>query len=303
MQHIDLHQDMASAHLYAHPTLQPQTSPTQLRSAETRLVLGTGFTLPEEDIRNVILRDAVWYESRAGVGALRLVRTKRDLDHVLTTPGAPGLLFHIEGLPGVSDPALLETWHALGVRSIGIVWNDDNLLGGGTNGTQGLTQLGITCIERMESLGILLDLAHANPQLFEDCMHVASTTPYITHGGLASLVPHKRNYTDEQLIALAERGGIVGIYLAAGTMRSGKSFTLADIANHMRQAVDLLGEDAVAFGSDFGGVLSGLPPGLACAADTPHLWEALAAHGFAPRTIEKIAFKNAARYLAENLPT
>jgi membrane dipeptidase len=115
-------------------------------------------------------------------------------------------------------------------------------------------------------------------------------------------VPHERNYTDAQLREVAERGGVIGIYLSQSTMVQGGAFTLSDITEHIRHISDVAGEDAVALGTDFGGVLSGLPEGISSVGDIEKLWDALSAEGISQRQIEKIAYANAARYLCENLP-
>ena len=302
MLYIDLHQDLASARM--HEKLAHQTNPDLLKKVNAKVVLGTGFTLPQERIEYVLARDLAWYR---GVCAhdpeWRMISTARDLKEVLAQDHVHGFLPHVEGMPGApEDLRVLDDWVAAGIRSIGMVWNDDTPLGGGTKSTAGLTELGRAYLARMEEHSILVDLAHMNRVMFADVMAELTRPPFISHGGSAALVPHERNYTDAQLREVAERGGVIGIYLSQSTMVQGGAFILSDITEHIRHISDVAGEDAVALGTDFGGVLSGLPEGISSVGDIEKLWDALSAEGISQRQIEKIAYANAARYLCENLP-
>lgn len=302
MKCIDLHEDMASSTGY--PDLRAQTDVMQLAGAGVKLVVATGFTVPGERLDEVIIRDCAYYAALcAQYPEWRMVRTREDVVTVLHDPGAHGFLFHIEGLPDfVGGEETLERWYAAGLRSVGLVWNDDNPLGGGTNSSAGLTALGRACVAWCEAREVLIDLAHANPVMFADCMREVTRPPYISHGGLHSLVPHKRNYTDEQLKNLALRGGIMGVFLAKSTMAVRDDFTVLDSALHIQAAVSVMGEDAVSIGTDFGGVQSGLPTGLETVSQLPVLWEACRSVGLTENQIEKIAYRNASRYLGENMP-
>lgn len=281
-----------------------QTDLAQLKKADAKIVCATGFALPEEKLDEVIARDLAFYEAHCAADpAWRMVRTRGDLQEIMVTPDAHGIIFHIEGFPGFTgDWQLLEKWHAEGLRSVGLVWNDDDPLGGGTNSESGLTELGREFIAWCEERNILIDLAHANPMMFKDCLATITKPPFISHGGLYSVVPNRRNFTSGQLREVTSRGGIFGIFLAKSSMAKGRSFSVADIAQHIKTAVDLLGEDAVAMGTDFGGMTSGTPEGLSSVSEMENLWEELGKQGFTSRRTEKIAIGNARRYLSENLP-
>lgn len=302
MEFIDLHQDIAGAEL--HPVLKNQTSFEQLEFAQVKIVFGTGFALPEEDAAAVIERDFSYYEGVcARKPSWRIVLNADDLKHIVSTRDARGIVFHIEGLSasGTSSDAL-EAWHARGLRSIGPVWNTDNIYGGGTNSSNGLTSLGVALIEQAESLGILIDLSHANTVMCADMLGATKRPPFISHGGLSSVVDSRRNFTDDHVREVARRGGIVGIFFPKSSMARGSAFTVNDIAEHIRTAVDAIGEDAVAIGSDFGGMTSGTPRGLDSVSEIESLWKALLASGLTNGCVQKIAYGNARRYLSENLP-
>jgi len=299
---IDLHQDIAGARL--HPLLDIQTDFAQLEKANTKIVFATGFALPDETLEAVIAKDFAFYnEQCAKSPSWKFIKTAEDLKSVMSDPSAHGIIFHIEGFPGFAgDWQLLEQWYRQGLRSAGLVWNEDNLLGGGTNSNIGLTEIGREFIAWCEERNILIDLAHANPTMFKDCVAAAKKPLFISHGGLDSLVPSKRNYTNEQLKEVVAQGGVCGIFLAKSSMSAGEAFSVEDIAKHIKAAVDLLGEDAVALGTDFGGMISGTPQGLSSISDIENLWNELKILGFTSGQIEKIAFLNAQGYLETNLP-
>lgn len=302
MELIDLHQDISSAR--SHPVLKRQTDFNQLKKAHAKIVFGTGFALPEEKLTEVVARDFGFYAEHCKQNPQwSLIRTKEDMQTVMSNPASRGILFHIEGFPGFdSDWTLLDRWFEQGLRSAGLVWNDDNFLGGGTNSDVGLAEAGREFIARAEAKGILIDLAHANQTIFEDCLEAVKNPPFVSHGGLYSLVPNRRNCTDSQLKEVVDRGGIVGIFLAKSCMTNSGSFSMEDIVKHIHTAVELLGEDAVAIGTDFGGMISGAPEGLSTISHVDNLWRNMRSGGLSERQIEKIARLNAERYIMENLP-
>lgn len=299
---IDLHEDIASAEQY--PVLRTQINPLLLRQAGAKLVLGTGFTAPGERLEEVIARDFAWYRAVCEADpAWRMVRTAQDVEALLQDDTAHGFLFHIEGLPGVpQDEALLDVWYAQGLRSVGMVWNEDTPLGGGTHSDIGLTACGREYIAWCEARSILMDFAHMNAVMFADCMDVVTRPPFISHGGLSTIVPHRRNYSDAQLRQVSERGGVLGIFFAGSTIAPEQPYTLAHVLAHLSRAIDVMGEDAVALGTDFGGVMSGLPEGVSSVSHTGRLWDAMRVAGLTSTQIEKVAYKNAVRYLLANLP-
>jgi len=300
---IDLHQDLASSRF--HPELVGQTGFKELADAGAKIVLGTGFTLSEENLDETVMRDFGIYEEEFGKDPRwRMIKTKEDVRSVMLDKDARGILFHIEGFQNFTgDMTLLEKWHSKGLRSIGPVWNVDNPLGGGTKGAGGgLTELGKKVIKWCEEREILIDLAHTNPAIFADCMRIVQRPPFISHGGLASIAPHARNFTDEQVQSVIDRGGIFGIFFAKGVMAQDADFSVVDIAGHIKGAVMKFGEDAIALGTDFGGMTSGTPEGLSSVANMVDLEKELLSQGLNDEQVGKIFFGNAERYLFENLP-
>jgi membrane dipeptidase len=102
----------------------------------------------------------------------------------------------------------------------------------------------------MNSLGIAIDLSHANAQTTADAMAASSKPVIMTHAGCVAVHPHPRNKTDDQLRALADKGGVVGIYDLMYLAASPKQPTVDDYMAHMEHALKVAGEDHVGVGSD-----------------------------------------------------
>ncbi|MBV8495839.1 MAG: membrane dipeptidase, partial [Gammaproteobacteria bacterium] len=116
----------------------------------------------------------------------------------------------------------------------------------------GLTALGRDAVREMNRLGIALDLSHANAATTSDALALSVKPPLMTHAGCAALHAHPRNKSDEQLRALAARGGVVGIYDLPYLSASPHQPTVDDYLAHLEHALAVAGEDHVGIGSDVG---------------------------------------------------
>ena len=165
---------------------------------------------------------------------------------------------------GFQDTSMLEgdltrlaTFYDLGVRISQPTYNRRNLMGDGCleAADGGLSRLGHELIAEMNRLHMLLDLSHAGPRTISDGI-AASTAPMaITHTGCRALVDVPRNTYDDSLKALANRGGVAGIYFMPFLRASGQPHA-DDVIRHLEHAVNVCGEDHVGLGTD--GPLSGI---------------------------------------------
>jgi membrane dipeptidase len=114
----------------------------------------------------------------------------------------------------------------------------------------GLTELGAQAVQTMNEVGIAIDLSHANAQTTRDVMARSKRPLLMTHTGCTAVYDHPRHKTDEQLRAIAEAGGVVGIYMLPYLTPSPKQPNLEDYLAHMRHALEICGEDHVGIGSD-----------------------------------------------------
>ena len=146
----------------------------------------------------------------------------------------------------------IELFRNLGVRVMQLSYNRKSPFAAGvmepTGG--GLTAVGHEAVKRMNALGVAIDLSHANAQTTSDTI-AASSKPVITsHAGCVAVHPHPRNKTDDQLRALAGKGGVMGIYDLPYLTASPKQPTVDDYMSHMEHALKIMGEDHVGVGSD-----------------------------------------------------
>ncbi|MBI3998945.1 MAG: membrane dipeptidase, partial [Armatimonadetes bacterium] len=196
-----------------------------------------------------------------------------------------------DGLGG--DPRRLDDLYRQGVRIFGLTWNPSNALGDGAYGRQhgGLTDLGRAVLRRLEELGIVVDLSHLSEAAFWDALRVTRGPVIASHSNAAALHMHPRNLTDEQLRAIASRGGIVGVTFYAGFLGAA---TLERVLDHIDYMVKVMGDDHVALGSDFDGIPQA-PLGLEDVAKLPNMTTGLQRRGYSEDRIRKVLGGNALR--------
>ena len=160
----------------------------------------------------------------------------------------------------------LEVFRDLGVRVMQLSYNRTSPFAAGVmepNGG-GLTALGRNAVREMNRLGVAVDVSHANPATTADVLALSSQPPVMTHAGCAAVHAHPRNKTDEQLRALAAKGGVVGIYDLPYLSASPHQPTTDDYLAHLTHALEVAGEDHVGIGSDVGiAPLDTSPQGMA----------------------------------------
>jgi len=145
-----------------------------------------------------------------------------------------------------------EVFRNLGVRVMQLSYNRTSPFAAGVMEPKGggLTPLGHEAVREMNRLGIAIDLSHANPPTTTDALAFSSQPPLMTHAGCAVIHAHPRNKSDEQLRALAAKGGVVGIYDLPYLTASPRQPTVDDYMAHLTHALQVAGEDHVGVGSD-----------------------------------------------------
>lgn len=166
---------------------------------------------------------------------------------------------------GCQDTTMLEgdlknltVFADLGVRIVQPTYNIRNLMGDGCmeKADGGLSKLGYDFIAEMNRQKLLLDLSHAGPRTIAEGIAASKAPMAITHTGCRALVDLPRNTRDSELKALADRGGVAGIYFMPFLRESGQPHA-EDLIRHIEHAVNVCGEDHVGLGTD--GSLSGVP--------------------------------------------
>ncbi len=224
--------------------------------------------------------------------------------------GTVATVLHFEGAEPI-DPELsnLETYYERGLRSLGLVWSRPNQFGYGVpfelpaspDTGPGLTEEGRALVRRCNDLGIAVDLAHLNERGFWDVTERSTDPLIVSHAGVHDLCPSTRNLTDEQLDAVADSGGVVGITFAVNAIRpDGKrdvDTSVETLVDHFEYVADRIGVEHVAVGSDFDG--AEIPNAVGDVTGLPSIFEELEARGFDAEDRRKIASENWLRVLEE----
>lgn len=148
----------------------------------------------------------------------------------------------------------LDILYGFGVRQIGIAYSEANGLGSGLKepGDGGLTVFGRRAVERMNKLGIAIDVSHSSDRTCLDTFETSSKPVFITHAGARGVWPTPRMKPDEVLRACAEGGGVIGIEAAPHTSLSKEHplHSIESVMDHFQYCVDLMGLEHVTFGPD-----------------------------------------------------
>ena len=210
----------------------------------------------------------------------------------------------------------LDQLFRAGIRLVTLTWNYANCIGSPASRERsvmeaGLTPFGMEVVERMNELGMIVDVSHLSDGGFWDCVRRSGKPVAASHSNARALCPHPRNLSDEMLRALGEKGGVAGVNFYGVFLKStgreneknqektGRA-GVEDIVRHIKWIMDKAGEDAVALGTDFDGFdREYLPAGINGVQDMEVLWEAMKRAEITERQIEKTAYQNVMRVLRE----
>lgn len=218
------------------------------------LTVGVVGSAAPDPFGATVARIAAWErEVDRHPDVLRRVHTVADL-HDAKATGRLGLVYGFQDtVPFGADLERVAHFHALGVRIVQLTYNDRNLVGDGAlePGNAGLSRLGYAVVERLNELGMLVDLSHCGARTTTEGILASAAPVALTHTGCSALFSHPRNKDDATLRLCAERGGVVGIYLMPFLNASGPP-AAADVVRHVEHALQVCGEDHVGIGSDQG---------------------------------------------------
>lgn len=204
-----------------------------------------------------------------------------------------------EGAVIENDLSLLQHYYRLGVRMITLTWNYENGIGYPHLINKGLTPFGIQYIQEMERLGIIIDVSHLSDEGFYDVFN-HTTKPFVaSHSNARALCKASRNMSDDMILKLASRGGVMGINFYGRFLKDNSSQScIDDIVKHILYIKDLAGIDCIGLGSDFDGIDGELE--IKDASFYQLLYDALKVH-LSEEEIEKIFYKNVLRVYKEVL--
>ena len=238
----------------------------------------------------------------------KLILFAEDLDDTNTEPE---FILCAEGLCGIADhpKRRIRKLYDMGVRVASLTWNETNALATGSEGDplRGLTGMGKKAVKAMNKTGMIIDVSHANEHTFWDIIRISEKPVLATHSDCRSLCGAERNLTDQQIIALCEKGGIIGMN-AWGPFISEKEENAGAgmLAKHARHIALIAGHEHIACGFDFVDYLAEYSDmkrhDLSSAKQAQNFLQALREEGFSEEEIRDIAYRNAVRFLKENLP-
>jgi membrane dipeptidase len=206
--------------------------------------------LPERALRRALDLVAAFERAvRESPDDVVAVRSAADLDAL---EDRIGLVLSLEGVEPLGyDPGLADLFWSLGVRMVSLTWNRRNPFadGLGESSDGGLSNLGRELVRRLAGLGVMLDLSHASPRTFDGVLETApDATVLVSHANCRALVDSPRNLTDEQISAVAGRGGAVGVLAHPFVLAEP---TVASLADHVDHLVRVAGVVHAALGGDF----------------------------------------------------
>jgi membrane dipeptidase len=233
---------------------------------------------------------------------LMLVRNTQDLETLLSRrargESIVGGVLGTEGshaLDGELDN--IDTLYDAGFRMMSLQHFFDNKLGGSLHGESGagLSEFGRQAVDKMQAVGIMIDVSHSAPQVVEDVLARSENPLIVSHTGFYGHCQSPRNIGDDLMKKIASAGGIIGVgYWDVAICDA----TPEGIVSALRYGIDLVGEDHVALGSDYdGGIEAPLD-----SAELSVLTDRMLTAGFTETEIRKVMGGNMMRYLAENLP-
>ncbi len=236
---------------------------------------------------------------------IAIVRTRGDLDAGPARP-APRAVLLMEGADPIRAPRDAATWHAGGVRMVGMAWSMGTRYAGGNHRTGPLTALGRELVTELDSLGIIHDASHLSDEALEGLLECASGPIVATHSNCRALVAHdERHLRDDQIREIGRRGGIIGLNLFSKFLARGRRARIADCVAHLERMTAIMGHRrAVGLGSDMDGGFSpaDLPEGLDHPAKLDALADALAAADWSDHDIDGFRHANWRRFLRGALP-
>lgn len=248
---------------------------------------------------------------------VRIIKTWDDvLDiRLVHDAGNPqlGILVHMEGADPIREPSEIEMWVERGLRSIGLAWSDTRYSPGQWREAGHLPKDGYRLLERMSDHNLILDITHMSERASFDVLDSYDGPIAATHCNVRTLVPTTRQLSDDQILALAERDGIIGTVLFNKFLKPNhdkddpkENVTVDHVIAHIDYICQLIGTaDHVAIGSDFDGGFGAenIPTGIDSARDLYKISDGLREKGYSPTHIRAIMGENWLRLIKRTLTT
>jgi membrane dipeptidase len=244
-----------------------------------------------DKFRTLLEMVEIFYEKVAGA-QLKPILSRGDLEQCVLKDQKGAILF-VEGAHPVESITHLRAMHRLGVRGMGLTWNFRNAVADGCHEPNpgGLSLFGRQVVKEMNRLGMIIDVSHVAEPGFWDTLDLSSSPVIASHSNVQSIRHHPRNLTDEQIKALIQKGGVMGLTIVDYFVTEEKrKVWIDDLLRHLDHVCALGGSDHVGFGSDFDGTTKTFGD-LASAGDYQRLADELLKR-FKEEEVKKFMFEN-----------
>lgn len=257
-----------------------------------------------------------WYRTMERDGALRFIRNLTELeDHLVAWDSDPertpiGMIRSLEGADSMLSMAHLAQAYEDGLRAIGPAHYGPGTYAYGTNSEGRIGEKGKTLLREMDQLGIILDVTHLSDQSFWEAIDVFQGSLWASHNNCRALVPHQRQFSDEQLKVIIERGGVIGIAFDAWMLTpnwergvstpESAGVSLQNVLDQIDHICQLAGNaNHVGIGSDLDGAFGTeqCPMDIDTIADLQKIPDLLKERGYTEAEIKNIAAENWLHFL------
>ncbi len=183
--------------------------------------------------------------------SLKRIDSVADID-AARAAGKIGFIIGLQNSEHFRTPADVDYFYSLGQRVSQLTYNARNLLGNGSTERrdEGLSDYGLTIVERMNSVGMLVDVSHCGDRTSLDAFEVSRKPVLITHGNCRALNPHPRCKTDEAIKKMAAQGGVMGITGVRMFVTAQEPTTVENVLDHFDHVKKLVGPEFLGVGSD-----------------------------------------------------
>ena len=262
--HLDLLSDLYKKHSSGTYNVIVNSYLKEFHSSGVDVIIAALFIdsrdLPEAATRQALAQVGAFYrELECAQQYINLCRNYREIQQTLFE-GKIAVLLSFEGAEPLGDnPDLLKVFYELGFRGFGLCWSRKNLAADGSLYTQleqgqkaGLSNLGYRLVREAERLGMIIDVSHLGDEGFEDIKKITRNPFIASHSNCRVLHSTERNLSDEQIIEIGRRGGVIGVNSCSALIAPNvEKATLKTLIAHIQHLIDLAGIEHVGLGFDF----------------------------------------------------